>query len=270
MWSAFHRLSSPPTFYRLAGKLIPWLSAITLVLMLWGLFQGLAVAPPDYQQGDGYRIIFVHVPAAWMSLFVYTSMAVAGAVALVWRLKLAEVYIAAAAPLGASFTFVTLVAGSLWGKPMWGTYWVWSARLTSELILLFLYLGVIGLYNAIDDRRSASRAASVLAVVGVVNVPIIHYSVDWWHSLHQGSSFKNFMNPSIAVPMLIPLMVMVVAFTTYFFAVVLVRMRSEILSREHHSRWVRKLAEAQWREVDTSGRRDDPQPRAGKPSESPF
>ena len=241
MWVTLHRLASPPTFYRLAGKLVPWLAAITLVLMLWGLFQGLAVAPPDYQQGDGYRIIFVHVPSAWMSLFVYVSMAAAGLIALVWRIKLAEIFVASAAPLGASFTFMALVTGSLWGKPMWGTSWVWSARLTSELILLFLYLGVIGLYNAIEDRRSASRAASVLALVGVVNVPIIHYSVVWWNSLHQGSSFKNFMNPSIADAMLVPLLVMVAAFQIYFFAVVLVRMRGEILARERHSRWVREL-----------------------------
>lgn len=262
MWVAFHRLASPPRFYRLAGRLIPWLAAITLVLMIWGLFQGLAVAPPDYQQGDGYRIIFVHVPSAWMSLFVYTSMAVAALIALVWRIKLAEMYVGAAAPLGASFTFMALVTGSLWGKPMWGTYWVWSARLTSELILLFLYLGVIGLYNAIEDRRSASRAASVLALVGVVNVPIIHYSVVWWHSLHQGSSFKNIMNPSIADAMLVPLLVMVVAFNIYFFAVVLVRMRAEILSRERHSRWVRELAEAEFSD-GSGGALNDPSTAEG-------
>lgn len=241
MWVFLHRFGSPPWFYRFAGRLIPWLGGVTAVLLAWGLYGGLVLAPPDYQQGDGYRIIFVHVPSAWLSLTVYTLMAMAGAVALIWRLKIAEVFVAAAAPVGASFTFVALVTGSLWGKPMWGTYWVWDARLTSELILLFLYLGVIALYSAIEDRRSASRAASVLAIVGVVNVPIIHYSVEWWFTLHQGSSFENVLDPSIASAMLIPLMVMLLAFTLFFAVVVLMRMRVEILERERHSRWVRKL-----------------------------
>lgn len=241
MWVFVHRLGSPPWFYRFAGKLIPWLGAATVLLLAYGLYAGLWLAPPDYQQGDGYRIIFVHVPSAWLSLMAYTLMAIAGAIALIWRMKIAEVFVAAAAPIGASFTFVALVSGSLWGKPMWGTYWVWDARLTSELILLFLYLGVIALYGAIEDRRSASRASSVLALVGVVNVPIIHYSVQWWNTLHQGSSFKNILSPSIATAMLIPLLVMAVAFTLFFAVVVLMRMRVEILERERHSRWVRKL-----------------------------
>ena len=186
MWAFLHRFASPPHFYRLSGLLAPWLGWICLGLMAGGLYGGLVAAPPDYQQGESYRIIFVHVPSAWMSLFIYTVMAGASAIALVWRIKLAEVVAIESAPIGASFTFLALVTGSLWGKPMWGAYWVWDARLTSELILLFLYFGVIGLHAAIEDRRTASRASGLFAIVGVVNIPIIHYSVEWWNTLHQG------------------------------------------------------------------------------------
>ena len=235
-----HRLASPPHFYALAGRLVPWLGwacAATLAAGLWG---GLVLAPPDYQQGESYRIIFVHVPAAWMSLFVYVGMAAAATVGLVWRMKLAEVAVAAAAPIGASFTFIALVTGSLWGKPMWGTWWVWDARLTSELLLLFLYLGVIALHGAIEDRRTASRAAGVLALVGVVNVPIIHYSVEWWNTLHQGPTVTKLDSPSIHVSMLVPLLLMAVAFKLFFLATVLMRARGEVLERERHSAWVRE------------------------------
>jgi heme exporter protein C len=242
MWTAlktaFHKLGSPPTFYWLAGKLIPWLALATAALMGWGLYGGLVLAPVDYQQGEGFRIIYVHVPSAWLSLFVYVTMAVAGVVALVWRMKVAEVWITSSAPLGASFTFLALATGSLWGKPMWGTYWVWDARLTSELVLLFLYLGVIALNAAIEDRRSAARACALLAIVGVVNVPIIHYSVEWWYTLHQGPILANPARPTVHPDMLWPLLLMALAFNLLYFTLVLLRMRSELLDRERGSRWV--------------------------------
>ena len=240
----FHQLASPRYFYRIAGRLIPWLAVAFGLFTLAGLYTGLVVAPPDYQQGDSYRIMFIHVPAAWMSLFVYMVMAGAGAMGLIWRMKLAEVVSISSAPIGASFTFLALVTGSIWGKPMWGTWWVWDARLTSELILLFLYLGVIALHNAIDDKRTAARATAILALVGVVNIPIIHYSVEWWNTLHQGPTVTKFDKPSIDVRMLIPLLLMAVAFKLYYATVVLMRSRCELLERERNTQWVRELVES--------------------------
>jgi heme exporter protein C len=237
----FHQLGSPKHFYRIAGRWIPWLAALFVVLVLAGLYQGMVVAPADYQQGDSYRIMFIHVPSAWMSLFVYVVMAGAGAVGLIWHMKLAEIIAISSAPIGASFTFLALVTGSIWGKPMWGTWWVWDARLTSELILLFLYLGVIALYNAIDDKRTAARATSILALVGVVNIPIIHYSVEWWNTLHQGPTVTKFGAPSIDLRMLIPLLIMAVAFKLFYILVLLMRARVEVLQRERNARWVRDL-----------------------------
>lgn len=245
MWNSFvkwfHRMGSPPHFYRLAGRWLPWLSGIFAILVITGLYGGLVLAPPDYQQGDSYRIIFVHVPAAWMSMFVYMVMATCGIIVLVWRMKLAEVVLISSAPIGASFTFIALVTGSLWGKPMWGTYWVWDARLTSELILLFLYLGVIGLYGAIDEKRVAGRAVSILAIVGMVNIPIIHYSVEWWNTLHQGATITKLDKPSIHPSMLIPLLLMALAFKVYFVISLFQRVRAELLHRERNSRWVEEL-----------------------------
>jgi len=241
MWTWFHRLGSPKYFYRLAGKLIPWIGWLFLALTLGGLYLGLVDAPADYQQGDSYRIMFIHVPSAWMSLFIYMVMAGAGAITLVWHMKLADVVMSSCAPIGASFTFLALVTGSIWGKPMWGTWWVWDARLTSELVLLFLYLGIIALRSAIDDQRTAGRACAVLALVGVVNIPIIHYSVEWWNTLHQGPTVTKFDNPSIDLRMLIPLLIMAVAFKLYFFMVLLMRARCEILERERRSVWLREL-----------------------------
>jgi heme exporter protein C len=241
MFLWFHKLGSPPHFYRIAGKWIPWLSWIFLVLLLAGLYGGLIEAPPDYQQGESYRIIFVHVPAAWMSLFIYVVMAFCGAVIIIWHMKLAEVVLISSASIGASFTFLALATGSLWGKPMWGTYWVWDARLTSELILLFLYLGIIGLHNAIDDKRVASRAVAILALVGVVNIPIIHYSVEWWHSLHQGATVTKFDKPSIHWSMLIPLLLMALAFQVYYVLALFQKCRVELLQRERNSKWVEEL-----------------------------
>ena len=241
MWAFLHRFASPPHFYRLAGVLAPWLGWTCLGLMAAGLYGGLVAAPPDYQQGESYRIIFVHVPSAWLSLFIYVVMAGASAIALVWRIKLAEVVAIESAPIGASFTFLALVTGALWGKPMWGTYWVWDARLTSELILLFLYLGVIGLNAAIEDRRTASRACGLFAIVGVVNVPIIHYSVEWWNTLHQGPTVTKFDAPSIHVSMLVPLLLMAVSFKLLYATVLLTRARSAVLERERSAGWVRDL-----------------------------
>ena len=241
MFLWFHKLGSPPHFYRIAGQWIPWLSAAFLISLLAGLYGGLIQAPADYQQGESYRIIFVHVPSAWMSLFIYVVMAVCGLVIIVWRMKLAEVVLTSSAPIGASFTFLALVTGSLWGKPMWGTYWVWDARLTSELILLFLYLGVIGLHNAIEDKRVAARAIAILALVGVVNVPIVHYSVEWWHSLHQPASLTRFEKPAMPPSMYVPILIMAVAFQIYYVLSLFHRCRAELLQRERNSKWVEEL-----------------------------
>ena len=235
----YHKLGSPPYFYVFAGYIQPWLWTIALALAAAGLYGGLVLAPPDYQQGDAFRIIFVHVPAAWMSLFVYGVMAVSAFIAVVWRPKMAEVLAMESASIGAAFTLIALVTGSLWGRPTWGTYWTWDARLTSELVLLFIYLGVIGLYHAFEDPRQGARAASFLAVVGAVNLPIVHYSVVWWNSLHQGAlvfTGRRAMPPS----MLIPLMVMFLGFTLYSVAVLCMRLRAEVLNRERTARWVRE------------------------------
>lgn len=241
MLQFFHKLASPPYFYRFSGRLIPWVASCFLLFVLAGLYAGLVLAPPDYQQGESYRIIYIHVPSAWMSMFVYMVIAVCGAIGLIWRMKLAEMVAICSAPIGASFTFIALVTGSLWGKPMWGAWWVWDARLTSELILLFLYLGVIALYGAIEDKRSASRAVAILALVGVVNIPIIHYSVEWWNTLHQGPTVTKFDTPSIHPSMLIPLLLMAVSFKLFYALSLLMRVRAELLERERNSRWVTEL-----------------------------
>lgn len=241
MFLWYHKLSSPPHFYRIAGKWLPWLIGLFTLLTAYGLVGGLYLAPTDYQQGESYRIIYIHVPAAWMSLFIYMVMATSGIVVLVWRLKMAEIVMISCASIGAVFTFLALATGSLWGKPMWGTWWVWDARLTSELILLFLYFGVIGLYNAIEDKRTAARAVAILAVVGVINIPIIHYSVEWWNSLHQGPTITKFDKPSIDTSMLIPLLAMALAFKIYFIINLLQRCRAELLERERNSKWVEEL-----------------------------
>ncbi|HTV76873.1 MAG TPA: heme ABC transporter permease CcmC [Steroidobacteraceae bacterium] len=240
-WTWFHRLGSPPYIYRLAGILTPWFGWLAGVLLVGALYDGLVIAPPDYQQGDGFRIMYVHVPTAWLSLMIYTWMAVAAAVGLIWRIKVAHAVAAACAPIGASFTAVALLTGMLFGKPMWGTYWVWDPRLTSELLLLFLYLGYMGLRSSFDDLQRADRASAVLAIVGVVNVPIVHFSVVWWNSLHQGSSLSLTGKDTIATPMLIPLLLSMLGFTLYFVAVLLVRLRGEVLRRERAASWVAEV-----------------------------
>jgi len=241
MWQFLHKLASPRYFYDISGKWIPWLGGLTVITLLAGLYYGLVKAPPDYQQGESYRIMFIHVPSAWMSMFIYVLMALWSGINLIWNIKLADVMTVSSASLGASFTLLALVTGSLWGKPMWGAWWVWDARLTSELILLFLYLGYIALVAAIEDRRTAARAGGVLILVGVVNIPIIHYSVEWWNTLHQGPTVTKFDKPSIHLSMLIPLLIMAVSFKLYYLTVVLMRARTEVLDRERRSAWVREL-----------------------------
>ncbi|MFO1128182.1 MAG: heme ABC transporter permease [Rhodospirillales bacterium] len=222
--------ANPTRFMRLSARLLPWLAAATLALSALGVYLALFASPPDYQQGETVRIMYVHVPAAWMALFCYTSMAIASAVGLIWRHPVAELAAKATAPIGAAFTFVALVTGSLWGKPMWGTWWVWDARLTSVLVLFFLYLGYIALSEAFDDPGRGTRAASILALVGFVNVPIIKFSVDWWNTLHQPASVGRLGGPTIDASMLAPLLVMALAFTAYYAWLLLIRMRSEILA----------------------------------------
>ena len=235
------RLAAPKFFYPFAGRLLPWLGWLAAGLLLVGAGWGLAVAPADYQQGDSYRIMFIHVPAAWLSMLTYMVMAGGAFVFLVWRMKLADMLAKTCAPLGAAFTALTLVTGSLWGKPMWGTWWAWDARLTSELVLLFLYLGLIALRGAIDEPQRAGRATALLALVGVVNIPIIHFSVEWWNTLHQPASLTRMAGPAIHPAMLTPLLLMIAGFTVYFLAVLLQRLRCEILEREQQARWLTEL-----------------------------
>ena len=238
MWLWFHKLSSPPYAYRIAGTLRPWFLWPALALMAVAAYGGLVLSPPDYQQKDAFRIIYVHVPPASMSLMVYVVMAVASAVGIIWRMKLAHALAAACAPVGAWFTALTLAVGSIYGKPMWGTWWEWDPRLTSELIQLFLYLGYMALRASFDDTQRADRASAILAIVGVVNVPIVKYSVIWWNSLHQGPSISKLDKPSIDPSMLWPLLLMMLAFVLYFAAVMCNRVRAEILRRERNARWL--------------------------------
>ena len=224
----FHRFANPTRFLRFADAVQPWIAGATVILLAAGLYLGLFASPADYQQGETVRIMYVHVPAAWMALFCYTSLAISCAVALIWKHPLADLAAKATAPIGASFTFLALVTGSLWGKPMWGTWWVWDARLTSVLVLFFLYLGYMALNNAFDDPGRGAKASSILALVGFVNVPIIKFSVEWWNTLHQPSSVVKLSGPAIHPSMLTPLLLMGLAFTTYYLWVLLVRMRGEI------------------------------------------
>jgi len=227
-----NRFANPTRFLRLANAILPWSAAVTVLTLTAGFALALVVSPPDYQQGEAVRIMYVHVPAAWMAMFVYANMAIAAAVGLVWKHPLADLFCQAAAPLGAGFTLICLVSGSLWGAPMWGTWWVWDARLTSVLILFFLYLGYIALVNAFDDANRGAAAGNVLLLVGAVNIPVIKFSVDWWNTLHQPASVSRLGAPTVDASMLLPLLVMAVAFTAYFVTLVLLRLRSEILGRK--------------------------------------
>ncbi|MCC6173514.1 MAG: cytochrome c biogenesis protein CcsA [Gammaproteobacteria bacterium] len=243
-WTWFHRLASPPHIYRIAGTLTPWFAWPAGLLIVVALYGALVLAPPDYQQGDGFRIIYVHAPAAWLSLMIYSTMASAAAIGLIWRMKVAHAAAASCAAIGAWFTVASLITGMLWGKPMWGTYWVWDPRLTAQLILLFLYLGYMGLRAGIEDTARADKASAVLAIVGIVNVPIIRFSVDWWNSIHQAPSVMKLDRPSMPADMLIPLLLMLLGFTLYFVAVLLVRLRAEILRRERTANWIREALSA--------------------------
>ncbi len=235
------KFSSPTTFYPLAGK-ISWVAAIFAIALIgYGLYMSFFVAPTDYKQGEGYRIIFVHVPASWMSMFIYVIMAGWAALGLVFNTRLSMMMAQALAPTGAMFAFLSLWTGSFWGKPMWGTWWVWDARITSELILLFLYLGYMALRSAIDDPRRADRASGILLLVGVVNVPIIYFSVKWWNTLHQGSTIKLNEESTMDDTMLTAMLIMTLGFWAYSIAVAMARVRTVILERERSSTWVREL-----------------------------
>ena len=238
------KYSSPSAFYPLAGSLAPWFLAAAALLACAGVYIGFFVAPTDAQQGEAYRIIYIHVAAAWMSMFLYLVMAFWAGFGLAFNTRLSSMMASAIAPTGALMTFIALWTGSLWGKPTWGTWWVWDARLTSELILLFLYLGFLSLQAAIDDPRRADKAGALLALVGVVNVPIIYFSVQWWNTLHQGASVSLTKSPSMAAAMLTGMLIFALAFWMYSIAAVLMRVRSIILERERNSEWAKQLLEA--------------------------
>lgn len=241
MWKTLHQLAIPERLYGLCGRCIPWLTALSALLLAVGLVWGFVYAPADYQQGQSYRIMYLHVPAAMWSMGVYLAMAVAAFVGLVWQMKMADLTVAALAPVGAACTAIALVSGAAWGKPMWGTWWIWDARLTSELVLLFLYAGIIALWHAFDDRRLAGRAVGILVLVGVVNLPVIHYSVIWWNTLHQGATN---MQQSIDPSMRLPLRICILAFLSLVATLTLMRLRNLILLQERRRPWVQALVTA--------------------------
>lgn len=237
------KYASPATFYPLAGRLAPWFFVAAALLVAAGIYVGFFVAPTDAQQGEAYRIIFIHVASAWLSMFLYIIMAFWAGVGLAFNTRLSSMMASAVAPTGALMTFIALWTGALWGKPMWGAWWVWDARLTSELILLFLYLGFMSLQAAIDDPRRADKAGAVIALVGVVNVPIIYFSVKWWNTLHQGASVSLTRSPSMATTMLVGMLLMALGFWMYSIAATLLRARCIILERERNSEWIGQLQE---------------------------
>jgi heme exporter protein C len=240
MWTWFHKMASPPYAYALAGRLRPWLLWISVALLLFGAYQALFVVPPDYQQKDSARIMYIHVPLGFYALGVYMSMAVAAAVGLIWRMKLAHALAASLAPIGAWYTALALITGAVWGRPTWGTWWAWEdPRIMFTTLNLFFFLGYMALRSSFDDTQRADRASAVLAIVGSVNVPIVKYSVEWWTSLHQGSSILKFGKPSIDPSMLTPMYVMLVAFMLFFAAVTCDRLRAEILRRERNATWLK-------------------------------
>lgn len=240
----YHRLGSPKWFYEITAKWIPWLAGTATLGALVGLVWGLAYAPADYQQGDSFRIIYIHVPAAILAQSAYMMMAIAGAVFLIWRMKMAAWVAKAIAPIGASFCLIALLTGAIWGKPTWGTWWVWDARLTSMLLLLFLYFGVMAIQQAMESQESGHKAAAILALVGLVNIPIIKYSVEWWNTLHQPATLTLTEKPSMATEMLIPLLIMIVAVYAFFALLVILRCRNEILLQERKRSWVKKILES--------------------------
>ena len=243
MWTWFYRLGSPRWFYQKSGKWLPWLAIASLLLLSVGLVLGLGFAPQDAKQGNSFRIIYVHVPASFLALAGYYVMAIAGAIGLIWKMKLADMVMKSAAPIGAVLTFIALFTGAVWGKPTWGTYWVWDARITSMLILFFLYLGVIALHQAYTSQDMASKAASILALVGTVNIPIIYKSVDWWYTLHQPATIKLTQAPSMHPDMFKPLFIMIIGFYCFYALVLILNTRVEILRRERRTSWVAELAQ---------------------------
>lgn len=243
-WQWFHRLGSPRWFYEKTSPWLPWLATISIALIATGAVWGLAFAPADFKQGNSYRIIYIHVPAAFLALAGYYIMAISGAVGLIWKMKLPFMVMKSAAPIGALLTFVSLVTGSIWGKPTWGTWWEWDARITSMLILFFLYLGMIALQQAFTHRDTADKASAVLALVGMVNIPIIYKSVDWWNTLHQPATIKFTSKSSIDPSMLYPLLTMVIGFYVFYALVLLLNTRVEILRRENRTQWVNDLISA--------------------------
>jgi heme exporter protein C len=243
MWSFFHKLGSPPWLYGISGNILRWLLPLTLLGLATGITWGLLFTAPDFRQGNSYRIIYIHVPAAVVALAGYYVMASAGAVSLIWRMNVADMAMNASAPVGAALTFIALVTGAIWGKPTWGTWWVWDARITSMLILLFLYLGVVALYEAYENKEAAAKACAVLSLVGMVNIPIIYKSVDWWYSLHQPASIRFTGESSIDPSMLYPLLLMIVSFYALFTCCLLLNLRAEIVQRESRTGWVRRLAD---------------------------
>ncbi len=226
-----HFFANPARFLRFARKIFPWVTALAIVCIVVGLVLGLAVAPADFRQGDAYRIIFIHVPSSWMALMIYVIIAVASAAGFIWRHPLADLVAKSSAPIGACFTFLSLVTGSLWGEPMWGTWWVWDARVTSMLVLFFLYLGYIALNSAYDDPTKGARASAILALVGIVNIPIVKFSVDWWNTLHQPATLSKFDRPSMDSSMIAPLLLMAVGFIAFYLVVLIINLRSEIAAR---------------------------------------
>lgn len=243
MWKILYQLASPKTFYSLTGRLLPWLTASALLCLFVGLFWGLVFAPPDYQQGDAFRIIYVHVPAAFLSMGLYAWMAFLAVLLLVWRIKLAGMVLIQAAKVGASMAFLALITGSIWGKPMWGSWWVWDARLTSELVLLMLYLAVLACHQAVSNKDNAERMVAILTLVGLVDLPVIHYSVYWWNTLHQGATLTILEKPKIAASMLYPLLLTIIGFFLFCIWVILERVRNDVLWRERRQSWVRKIYE---------------------------
>jgi heme exporter protein C len=245
MWKWLHSYADPERAYKLSNTLLPWFTLLALILLGVGTTWGLLFAPMDYQQGHSFRIIYIHVPAASMSMAIYMAMASASFIGLVWQIKSADWVAASMAPIGAVITFIALFTGAAWGKPMWGTWWVWDARLTSELILLFLYLGVIALYASFEDKVIAARAAGILTLVGVINIPIIKYSVEWWSSLHQPSTIRFTEESTMSTDMLYPLLINIAGFGAMIGAITLVRFKAEILARNGMRPWVRTLAETE-------------------------
>jgi heme exporter protein C len=244
VWTFFHKLGSPKWFFGISSAFLPWFVAVSVLLLGTGVVWGLVFAPPDYQQGDAFRIMYIHVPASILAESSYMMMAVAGAIGLIWKMKLADIALKTAAPLGASFTFLSIATGAIWGKPIWGTWWVWDARLTSMLVLFFLFVGVIALRSAMENREAAGKACAVLALVGLVNIPIIKMSVEWWFTLHQPSSFSVTEKPAMPPEMWIPLLIMVLGYYFAFATAWMMRMRVEILEQEYRTQWVRERVEA--------------------------